>query len=61
VRQSRKSMRPGQMFIVRDPSWPTDRRDIMVVLNDKVEVGFWHGGSWCWGHVAPSANFEVIS
>lgn len=60
-RMRRKDMRPGQMFVVRDQDWPTDCQDVMVVINDKAETGFWGGGTWRWGHVAPGATFEVLS
>jgi hypothetical protein len=57
----RKDMRPGQMFVVRDPSIPLGLRDVMIVLNDKFEIGFWRGGIWAWGDITPCMEFEVIA
>ena len=58
----RKSLRPGQVF-VNPHRWrdETTYGDLLVVLDGRLEVGFWEGCLWAFGDVEPEALVRVIS
>lgn len=55
----RRELKPGDAFIFY-PSALEDPQDVLVVLDEKTEVGFWRGGLWCLGDVAPSYRVRVL-
>lgn len=65
---TRSALRHGQMFTVRQlpeyvcghPLWRWPR-DVLVVLDECTEVGFWQGGQYAVGDVGPGLFVEVIS
>jgi hypothetical protein len=56
---ARKDMPTGTVFGILDHRWPS-RRDALVVLDAKREVGLWTGALSVWGDVAPGFIFEVL-
>jgi hypothetical protein len=58
--KKRSELKPGDTFVMytsalRDPD------DVLVVVSEKLEVGFWRGGVWNVGDVAPSWRVCVLS
>lgn len=64
MKQSRKSMRAGRMFAFDVGGlWPWDRgsHDVLVVVDSGSEVGFWRGGAYRVGEIAPHSHFTVVA
>jgi hypothetical protein len=52
----------GQMFVLERPWFPhLTPNDILVVLDNLSETGFWNGGRYCLGDMAPDVLVQVIS
>lgn len=58
----RCELKPGEMFAMECLSYGRGYRleDIMVVLDEKHEVGFWRGNLYHYGHVGPSVKVLVL-
>lgn len=62
ARPVRGDLRPGQVFVVPwTPALRVFTDDIFVVIDATTEVGFWRGGEYHIGDVAPSITVEVVS
>lgn len=61
--RKRSDLKPGEMFAVECGAYGRGYRcdDVMVVLDDKTEVGFWRGGKSVYGDIAPSVLVLVVS
>lgn len=57
----RRDLKPGQMFVAHQPARLDRFSDVLVVLDTKTEVGFFRGGVFCVGDVAPALRVEVIA
>ena len=53
----RNQLRPGQVFGVA----LYGRREALIVVDGKTEVGFWDGGLYNIGDIKPSEPVEVLS
>lgn len=59
---TRKDLKPGT--IIRHPFGVWLERagigELLVIIDDKTEVGFWRGGNWCIGRLEPNVAVEVV-
>lgn len=58
TRRKRSDFRPGEMFYGPHAPWQHPA-DVMVVIDDKYEVGFWTGGKTCYGDMMADVWMEV--
>ncbi len=60
--RKRSELRPGEMFVIEQGLYGRGHRldDVMVVIDSKLEIGFWRGGKYCCGDLAPGVSVLVL-